>query len=55
MASAAAAKKCARPSHLIAASPTKRMYASCTSAVGCSVSPGFSLLILWMAKRRNSA
>ena len=42
MASAAAPKKCARPSNFGFASPTSRSQASYTSAVGCSVWPGDS-------------
>jgi hypothetical protein len=56
MASAAAAKKCPRPSHSCASvldDPTNRSYASCTSAVASSVWPGSSAAIFRAAEVRN--
>ena len=56
IASAAAAKKCPRLSQCWAFSTsTSRMYASCTSAVACSVCPGFSWASLAAASFRSSS
>ena len=50
MASAAAAKKCRRLSQRWGfVPPTSRRYASCTRAVACSVCPGASWAIFWVA------
>ena len=55
--SEAAAKKCLRPSHGCPwpSAPTRRKYASCTKAVACNVSPGFSAAKRCAAKRRKSS
>src|SRR6266704_1440155 len=55
MASAAAPKKCPRPSQAWFLPPVTRNQASCTSAVGCSVWPGSSLAILQAASFRSSS
>ena len=55
MAWAAMPRKCARFSNDSDASLSSRRYASCTSAVVCSVRPGFSRRISRAAIRRNSA
>ncbi len=53
MARAAAAKKCLRPFQLVCGLLTSRMYASCTSAVGCKVWPGLSVASLRRASSRR--
>jgi hypothetical protein len=55
MTCAQTAKKCARSCHDAPLPPASRMNASLTSAVGCSVCPGFSCRICCEAMRRSSA